>query len=150
MTPTQIDIGPQQAVVHCADSSLVLALGSAAIAERHFRHDPPTPAELEGAIDAVEGEVMRAHTPSAGDVVLTAVGAALSEVADAAARADAQDMLTLEAVEQLFQRVASASLGNPVARRGLPGGNRFVATLLILREFMHHRGFASVRFAALD
>ena len=31
-------------------------------------------------------------------------------------------------------------------RRGLPAGNRFIATLLILREFMHHRGFASVCF----
>jgi hypothetical protein len=31
-------------------------------------------------------------------------------------------------------------------RRGLPAGNRFIATLVILREFMHHRGFASVCF----
>ena len=58
----------------------------------------------------------------------------------------AGEAATIEAVERLFQRLASASLGDPMARRGLPTGNRFVATALILREFMHHLGFTSITF----
>lgn len=149
MTSTQIDVGLRQAVVRHTDTSCVLALGSAAIAERFFHHDPPTPHEFESAIDAVEDELMQACPSSAGGAVLSAGGTALREVAGAAGMADAQDTLALEAIEQLFQRVASASLGNPIARRGLPAGNGFVAALLVLREFIHHRGFASVRFTRL-
>ena len=52
--------------------------------------------------------------------------------------------LSLDAVEQWFQRQASASLGHPGAMAGLPGGPAAAATLLILRECMHHLGHASV------
>ena len=145
MTPTRLDIGALQTEVHHAGEAVMLAVGWARTADDCFRHDPPTPAELEQAIELVEEEVMRARTAGPNDAVLRASGAALREVADAAG---AGDTLTLDPVEQLFQRVASESLGNPAARRGLPAGRRFVATVLILREFMHHRGFASVRFDA--
>ena len=46
--------------------------------------------------------------------------------------------------EQWFQRLASASLGQPRALQGLPAGREAAATLLVLREFMHHRGHASI------
>ena len=143
MTLARLDIGARQTEVRTSSEVVQLALGSALTAEAFFRHDPPTPTELESAIDGVEDEVMRVRQRLPGDAVLQAHGAALREVADAAGVSDA---LTLDAVEQLFQRLASASLGNPVARHGLPAGKRFVATLLILREFMHHLGFTAVRF----
>jgi hypothetical protein len=38
-----------------------LALGWHSIARDHFRHDLPSPLELENAIAAVEDEVERAH-----------------------------------------------------------------------------------------
>jgi hypothetical protein len=34
--------------------------------------------------------------------------------------------------------------GSTAARQGLPGDAGFAATLLILREFMHHLQFASI------
>jgi hypothetical protein len=37
----------------------------------------------------------------------------------------------------MFTRLAAGA-------RGLPAGHEFSATLLILRELMHHLGFASV------
>jgi hypothetical protein len=51
---------------------------------------------------------------------------------------------TVETVEQWFQRLASASLGQPGAMQGLPSGREAAAALLVLREFMHHRGHASI------
>ena len=55
--------------------------------------------------------------------------------------------LTREEVEALFQRLASASLGDPSALADMPIGGRTAAALLILRECMHHLGYGSVRFA---
>jgi exopolyphosphatase/pppGpp-phosphohydrolase len=46
--------------------------------------------------------------------------------------------MPIETVEQWFQRLAAASLGQSGAMQGLPAGREAAATLLILREFMHH------------
>ena len=52
--------------------------------------------------------------------------------------------MSLETVEDWFQRLASASLGQPAAMQGLPAGREAAASLLVLREIMHHRGYTSV------
>ena len=54
--------------------------------------------------------------------------------------------MTIETIEQWFQRLAAASLGRPGAMQGLPAGREAAATLLILREFMHHRGHSEITF----
>ena len=148
---TLIDIGTQQTRVMTGfgaapDATMDLALGSVATAEQFFKLDPPAPHELESAIDAVEDEVMRARTMIPAQSVFFAGGAALDELGRAAGATGEKEAIPLEAVEQLFQRLASASLGDPIARRGLPTGNPFAATVLILREFMHHLGFVSITF----
>ena len=55
--------------------------------------------------------------------------------------------LTRDAVEALFQRLASRSLGTPVAVAELPLDRDLAAALLILRECMHHLGFDRVSLA---
>jgi hypothetical protein len=144
MAPTRLDIGARHTEAHTGDVAAQLALGWLITPQACFFHDPPTPAELERAIDVVEEEVMRTHRAGPSEPLLRASGDALREVAKAAGGAD---RLALDTVEQLFQRIASVSLGDPSAGRGLPSGARFVATLLILREFMHHGGFTAVAFA---
>ena len=52
--------------------------------------------------------------------------------------------LSIERVEETFDRLAAVSLGRPAAHEGLPDSVAFAATLLILREFMHHMNFASL------
>lgn len=42
------------------------------------------------------------------------------------------------------QRLASAALGHPGAAAGLPDDLEFVAAALLLRECMHHLGFAAL------
>ena len=49
--------------------------------------------------------------------------------------------LTRDAVESLFQRLASRSLGTPVSSDELPPQRDIAAALIILRECMHHLGF---------
>ena len=116
-----------------------LELGAQRIARTFLRHDPPASRELELAIDAVEDEVMR--LPKSGDpkAGLISTDDGLREWA-----ADSGATMTIETVEQWFQRLASTSLGHPGAMQGLPRGGEAAATLLILREFMHHLGYASI------
>lgn len=115
------------------------------LASTVFRHDPPTPAELEQAIDIVEDALMAtrlAHTERGELVSSDTLIRALPGLHGDRSR------LTRDEVEALFQRMASVSLGNPGAGSDLPAGRRACATLLMLRECMHHLGFEAVRIAA--
>ena len=47
-------------------------------------------------------------------------------------------ILGLELVEQAFGRFVSEALGQPPRSNGFPLDRESAATLLILREFMHH------------
>ena len=116
-----------------------IALGAARVARDFFHHDPPTSREIERAIDFVEDEIMRLGRPAALATTVWGTGLALQAWA-----AVAGSTMTIELVEQWFQRLASASLGQPRALQGLPAGREAAATLLVLREFMHHRGHASI------
>jgi hypothetical protein len=50
--------------------------------------------------------------------------------------------LSVEAVEQMFQRLAARA-------PGLQAGREFAGKLLILRELMHHLGFPSIVIRAV-
>jgi len=125
-------------------AALAVEIGYRSVAETFFRHDPPTPGELESAIDAVEDALMgsRARRVDAGTLVISN---------------DIRKLLpgllpngtatTLEEVEARFQRLASASLGYPGALANMPLGPQAAAALLILRECMHHLGFARLMIA---
>jgi exopolyphosphatase/pppGpp-phosphohydrolase len=148
-----LHIGAQQTVVSTIDTvqglasdepvspvtSLVLKLGFEQIAQAHFKRDIPTPLELEYAIQTVEDQVMRARTMVAPGTWLAGSDANLHEIATAAhGHSTLPSVLTLEEVEHTFNRLAAVSLGRSAVSEGLPPGKSFAATLLILREFMHH------------
>jgi exopolyphosphatase/pppGpp-phosphohydrolase len=145
-----LHIGAQQTVVSTVDTvqghaagapltSLVLDLGFDQIANLHFKHDIPTPLELEYAIQTVEDQVVRARTLVAPGTWLTSTDVGLHEIAKAAhGQYVLPTVITLEEVEHTFNRLAAVSLGRPATSEGLPPGKSFAATLLILREFMHH------------
>ncbi len=116
-----------------------LNLGAARIARDFFHHDPPTAHEIERAIDSVEDEVMKLPRAASSNATLVSTDAGIREWGAVAGRT-----MPVERIEQWFQRLASTSLGRPGAMRGLPAGRESAATLLILREFMHHLGYASI------
>jgi hypothetical protein len=55
--------------------------------------------------------------------------------------------LSIEAVERQFDLLTALSLGRPASSAGIPNDAAFAATLLILREFMHHLQFESITLA---
>ena len=127
---------------------LALAIGSARTAGDQFRHDPPAPIEMESAIMVVEDEVTRARDQVAGSALFT-MDSAIRQIALLAGVREGREMvLGLEAVEQTFDRFSGVVLGRPAASEGLPRGGAFAATLLILRELMHHLKFSAITVIA--
>lgn len=149
-----LDIGEylSRVVMHGAgraSATVEIAVGSGSTSARFFKSGLPAPDEFEAAIDGVEAEVMKLHPILDAGSVLVAKGAALGEFGRVSGCAPlGEGSASLEAVEQIFQRLVSASYGLPSMRSGLPHGTAFAATALILREFMHHLGFSSIAFAA--
>lgn len=123
-------------------AGIELALGWRTIAQS-FRHDPPSSLELENAIAAVEDELARVHESIAKGLTPVTDDPGIRDVAAAAGVAPgAQMTVTVEAVEQAFQRLA-------IRAPGLPAGAQFAATLLILRELMHHLQFPALEWRNL-
>jgi len=146
---------PQQPAV-----VVTLALGYDRTARDFFRGAVPTPLELETAIASVEDEIHAAHRlqrdhPVQGTLYAQALadGApppwsmdpGLHELATLAGiPPGVVRPLPLDAMERLFNRLASVSEGRPAAHEGLPESSPFAARLLVLRELMHHMPFAAI------
>ena len=151
---TVLHIGAEQTLVASGSGTepeaiLTLAMGTHNTAADHFKHHPPTPGELENAILAVEDELIRARSVSQDGSALLSTDAAIREIALLAGVPDRPELiLGLEAMERIFGRLAAVTLGRPAAQESLPSSTAFAATLLILREFMHHLKFASIGITA--
>jgi exopolyphosphatase/pppGpp-phosphohydrolase len=151
MPITVLHIGDEQTTVAFwtdAESEAVieLSIGSNRTAVDFFKHSPPTPGEMETAIMVVEDEVTRAGKLLTGHPTLFTSDVSIRELALIAGVSDQPEMiLSLEAVEQTFDLLASLVLGRPASSAGIPTNHAFSATLLILREFMHHLQFDSIR-----
>jgi len=111
----------------------------------HIRHEPATADELESAISDIEDHLMPAlrQLPPHRRLVTSE-----PEVHRIAKLLRSSDPLTarleLAEIEQLFNRLADVAHGMPATALGIPADRSFAATLLILREVLHHGGFASV------
>jgi len=109
---------------------------------------PPTPVEVENAINAIEDEVVRAHKITGTGSILYTRDNSIREIALLAGVPDQPEMsLSREAMESLFSRFAALSMGRPASKDNLRVDASFSAALLILREFMHHLGFAFINVA---
>jgi exopolyphosphatase/pppGpp-phosphohydrolase len=127
------------------EAVIELSMGSNRTAVDYFKHIPPTLGEMETAIMVVEDEVTRAGKLLTGHSMLFTKDASIREIALIAGVSDQSEMvLSLEAVERTFDLLASLVLERPASSAGIPTHPAFAATLLILREFMHHLKFESI------
>jgi len=146
MPITVLRIGAQETAVAVGagvepEQVFVLAIGSQKTAAEYFFHAPPTPGEIENAIMPVEDEITRLRETIASYATLFSADESIREIA---LIAGVTSQLSLDRVEQIFSLLVSLSLGRPASIAGVPGSPAFAATLLILREFMHHLKFASI------
>jgi exopolyphosphatase/pppGpp-phosphohydrolase len=152
---TVLHIGEEQTAVASGSgvesAVITLALGSRRTATDHFKHEPPTAIEMENAIQAVEDEVARVRPMIVRDSKLFTADAVIRDIARLAGVADSTEhALSLDAMERTFDRLAAISLGTPASQEGIPSSAAFAATLLILREFMHHLRFSSIIVSEAD
>ncbi len=123
----------------------LLTLGSQLTSLGYFHHTPPTPDEMETAIMVVEDEIMRIRHDIPSAARLVSNDNDIRAIARLAGVAENEAMpLSVDAVERTFDRLALVISGRPASFEGIPKGNDFAATLLILREFMHHLQFAQI------
>lgn len=146
-TLTMLHIGAESTLVAAgaANALLELAIGTRITAAAHFRHNPPNGVEIEEAIQTVEDALFPVRAKLAASSILVTSDEGINRIADLAGLAKAtRRVLTREAVERLFGRMAAVAEGRPLAGSGLPDQPDFYPRLLILREFLHHQGFDSI------
>ncbi len=128
-----------------ADFVATLAVGARRTGTGEFRHDPPTPHEMELAIMTVEDEVMPLAGRLPPGALLYTADDGIRQIARIAGLADAPLMvLPRDEVERVYNLLAAVALGRPASISGVRTDPPFAATLTILREFMHHLGFEAI------
>jgi exopolyphosphatase/pppGpp-phosphohydrolase len=147
---TVLQIGEETTTIVCGKTDspkafIALNIGAQRTALAFFKHNPPTPSEMEEAIMTVEDEVARAQATIPEGSSLFTNDAAICEIAMFAGLAPQPVMhFGLTEVETTFDRLVSIVHGRPASAEGLPTNHGFAATLLILRELMHHLKFSSI------
>jgi hypothetical protein len=143
-------LGEFETTLASARRTDVLTVGWRRTADDWFvrRSGVPTAAELEQAIMAVEDEIARVARRGDASSPLVSDDTALVELARLAGVGGALPLrVDVAAVENIFERLARVAQGGPLAASGLPdgeAGRAFAARLLIVRELMHHLGFATL------
>lgn len=124
---------------------LTLPIGARTTAAAYFKGLHARPMEIERAIAAVEDEVMKLRALIPDKAKLCTTDTAIAEIAVLAGAQKAPLMqLSLDAMERVFDRWTAVAMGRPVTQDDVPTSPPFAATLLILREFMHHLEFGEI------
>lgn len=110
-----------------------------------LRHQPATPEELEAAISDIEDDLMPVIRLLPTQSCLVTSAPQVWRIARIAGLDDASDArLQIATVEALFNRLADVAYGTPPETLAMPADRAFAATLLLVRELLHHGGFASI------
>jgi len=132
------------------DNLWVFDIGTVKTAQDFFKHVPPTPGEVEYAIMEVEDEVMPLHKLLVPNSSLYTFDSAVMEAAVMGVVAETAEgiILARSEMEYVFNRLAAIISGRPASQDVLPADNSFAASLLILREVMHHLAFKEITILA--
>lgn len=142
VAPAELRVQPAPAAQGADAAPVRIPLARSAVAAL-LRHAPPTALEIERAIEVVEDAVMpaRARLPAALQLA-TADARLLALAGHAGVRVPAAGeppaWLPSAAIEQLFNRLAALAEGRPAAQDALPADADSAATLVLVRELMHH------------
>ena len=145
-----LQLGADTSTILCTDSGRIvlqqdLPLGPASLARQWMRHTPPTPLDIEHAIEQTEDVVMplAAKLARAEQLQLSGAGAGVI-LQGVGAKPDVALHWNLDDVEDLFNRIAMVSQGRPSGQEALPTAPEFYAAMVIVRECLHHLRFGGV------
>lgn len=129
---------------HDGNAQTIDAGSTREVLER-IRHEPATAGELESAISDIEDHLMPALRRLPAHRRLVTSEPEVRRIAKLLKSGDAlAARLEPAEIEQLFNRLVDVAHGMPAAALGIPTDRSFAATVLIVREILHHGDFASV------
>ena len=141
-----LTLGPTWAEWHDAYSGLLIGridAGYRVMSARHFQRLPLDAGALERAIEWTEDAIQRARLklPAAAGVGLR--GEHLPWLMQVIGLSGDTPQLHVGAVEQLFSRLVLQAFGQLPPQQRLPDSPELFATVVLLREVMHHVGVPS-------
>ena len=151
---TMLHIGDEESVIVSGalqrDSDeppvlMMMPIGAVKSARELLRHTPPRPREFELAIEPIEDEITRHHRAVRQPSLLVTESREIKAIALLAGVPESREMvLSIDAMEGVFSRLAAVIQGQPAHTQAIPEDNVFAMRLLILREFMHHVHFEKI------
>ena len=123
-----------------------LHLGLGDLARKYFQAARPGESAIEAAIAEVEEVIMPLRPLVPRDSRCVTADPRVMRIAELL-QAPPEPWLCLntDAVEQGFNRWVSIALGRPATQDTIPMDPEFAASLLVLREWLHHLGFANIQ-----
>jgi exopolyphosphatase/pppGpp-phosphohydrolase len=120
----------------------LIGLGQATLTTRFFEGDVISPGRLEQAIEWTEDQIQTASTNFPAGAQLVTVEDVLRELALVSGVSPSAHMvLHVEAVEATFSRLVIQAFGQAPQQEALLTSARFFATVVFIRELMHHLHF---------
>ena len=102
------------------------------------------PEHLERAIEWTEDRIQAAKIPVPEGAQLFTRDADLHALAQVSGVTAHSPVLHVDAVEQTFSRLVMQAMGQAAPQNALPGTARFFATVVFVRELMHHLHFPQI------
>lgn len=108
----------------------------------NLKHEPAKAIEIEAAIADIEDQLMPVIKDLPERRCLFTSEQAFWEIAEVAGH-NSKDKIQLEVdtVEEIFNRLVDVAYGTPASRLDVPEDRGFTATVLFLRELMHHASY---------
>jgi hypothetical protein len=122
-----------------------MAIGHATLEALFFKNGRLDTAHLERAIEWTEDRIQAARIPVPAGAQLFTRDADVHALAKASGVDARSPLLHVDAVEQTFSRLVMQSTGQVAPQNALPATARFFATVVFVRELMHHLHFPHIQ-----
>lgn len=120
-------------------NEISLPIGYEQIASQYFKHNIPTVAEVDYAINVIEDELMSNKSLINNNETLICSDKILIDILTK--NIELKNIFTRQEIEDLFSKYANVSMGEPLSRYYLDINPNNYAAMLILREIMHHLNY---------
>jgi hypothetical protein len=121
---------------------VLLKAGYEYISKTFYKHDIPTEAEVEYAINFIEDELMSEKSLLNNNERFLCLDQAVLEILQK--NNESKELYSSRDIENIFSGYARLSMGEPISRSGLQTTREDFAIILILREIMHHLKFKEI------
>lgn len=150
-TTLRLTLGPEATLLHDVPTGALVArieAGYEAMRSRYFGQPRLDAGALERAIEWTEDRIQAAHADIPLGARLCTSESDVRLIARAAGLAADAPVLHVEAVEQTFSRLVLQAFGQSPPQEDLPHEPRVFATVVLLREMLHHLRFGQIQIEA--